>query len=111
MAQLSIPIPDEQINSAVHEVVEKMNLVPKSDLQGITWTMDEFRKKCCGGKSPSWVRTFIFDRFPETNYVNGGWCLAPHKTDGIKSITIFAYEATRWMESHKYDIDWEAKTA
>lgn len=23
MAQLSIPIPDEQINSAVHEVVEK----------------------------------------------------------------------------------------
>lgn len=111
MAQLSIPIPDEQINSAVHEVVEKMNLVPKSDLQGITWTMDEFRKKCCGGKSPSWVRTFIFDRFPETNYVNGGWCLAPHKTDGIKSTTIFAYEATRWTESHKYDIDWEAKTA
>lgn len=111
MEQLIIPTPDEQITSAIREEIKKMNLVPKNDLKGITWTLDEFRKKCCGGKSPTWVRTFIFDEFPETDYANGGWCLAPHKTEGIKGTTIFAYEATRWMEEHKYDIDWKAKTA
>lgn len=111
MAQLSIPIPDEQINSAIREEIKKMNLVPKDDLIGITWSIDEFRKHCCGGKSADWVRTFIFDKFPETNYIHGGWCLAPHKIDGIKGTTIFAYEATRWMEEHKHNIDWKAKTA
>ncbi|MCD7138899.1 DUF771 domain-containing protein [Limosilactobacillus balticus] len=111
MAQLSIPIPDEQINSAVMEIVKKMNLVPADDLKGITWSIDEFRKKCCGGKSANWVRTFIFDEFPETDYENGGWCIAPHKQAGTRGTTIFAYEATRWMEAHKYDIDWNARLA
>ena len=110
MAQLiSIPIPEEQINSAVREAVKKLGLVPKSDLKGITWDINEFRKQCCGGKSANWVRTFIFDEFPETDYENGGWCIAPHKQAGTKGTTIFAYEATRWMEAHKYDIDWNAR--
>ena len=111
MAQLSIPIPDEQISSAVMEVVKKLHLVPKSDLKGITWDINEFRKQCCGGKSANWVHTFIFDEFPETDYENGGWCIAPHKQAGTKGTTIFAYEATRWMEAHKYDIDWNARLA
>lgn len=111
MSQLNIPIPNEQINSAIREEIKKMNLVPQSDLIGITWSIDEFRKQCCCGKSPNWVRTFIFDKFPETDYANGGWCLAPHKSEGMKATKIFAYEATRWMEAHKYDIDWKAKLA
>ena len=111
MAQLSIPIPDEQISSAVMEVVKKLHLVPKSDLKGITWDINEFRKQCCGGKSANWVRTFIFDQFPETDQENGGWCIAPHKQAGTKGTTVFAYEATRWMEAHKYDIDWNARLA
>lgn len=111
MAQLSIPIPDEKISSAVMEVVKKLQLVPKSDLKGITWDINEFRKQCCGGKSANWVRTFIFDEFPEIDYANGGWCIAPHKQAGTRGTTIFAYEATRWMEAHKYDIDWNAKLA
>ena len=112
MAQLiSIPIPEEQINSAVREAAKELGLVPKSDLKGITWDINEFRKQCCGGKSANWVRTFIFDKFPETDYENGGWCIAPHKQAGTKGTTIFAYEATRWMEAHKYDIDWNARLA
>ena len=112
MAQLiSIPIPEEQINSAVREAAKELGLVPKSDLKGITWDINEFRKQCCGGKSANWVRTFIFDEFPETDYENGGWCIAPHKQAGTKGTTIFAYEATRWMEAHKYDIDWNARLA
>lgn len=111
MPAVSVEIPSDQISSVVRKEIEDMNLVPKNDLKGITWTLDEFREKCCGGKSPTWVRTFIFDEFPETDYANGGWCLAPHKTEGVKATTIFAYEATRWMEEHKYDIDWKAKTA
>lgn len=91
------------------EIVKKMNLVPVDDLKGITWSIDEFRKKCCGGKSANWVRTFIFDKFPETDYANGGGCIAPHKQAGTRGTTIFAYEATRWMEAHKYDIDWNAR--
>ena len=112
MAQLiNIPIPEEQINSAVREAAKELGLVPKSDLKGITWDINEFRKQCCGGKSANWVRTFIFDEFPETDYENGGWCIAPHKQAGTKGTTIFAYEATRWMETHKYDIDWNARLA
>lgn len=107
MAQISIP--DEQLDSAVREVIKEMNLVPADDLKGRTWDIDEFRKKCCGGKSANWVRTFIFDEFPETDYANGGWCIAPHKQLGQRSTTIFAYKATRWMEAHKYDIDWNAR--
>ena len=34
MAQISIPIPDEQISSAVMEIAKKMNLVPADDLKG-----------------------------------------------------------------------------
>ncbi|MCC4397883.1 DUF771 domain-containing protein [Limosilactobacillus reuteri] len=109
MKQLSIQISAEPISSAVREVIKEMNLVPADDLKEITWSIDEFRKKCCGGKSANWVRTFIFDEFPETDYANGGWCIAPHKQLGQRSTTIFAYEATRWMEAHKYDIDWNAR--
>ena len=109
MAQISSP--DDQINNAVRSIVKDLGLVPKSDLKGITWDINEFRKQCCGGKSANWVRTFIFDEFPETDYENGGWCIAPHKQAGTKGTTIFAYEATRWMEAHKYDIDWNARLA
>lgn len=109
MAQLSIPIPDEQINSAIREEIKKLNLVPENDLKGITWTIDEFRKNCCGGKTASWVRTHIFDEFPETDYINGGWCVAPHRTEGIKATIIIAYEATRWMAENWREIDWTAK--
>lgn len=104
MAQLSIP--DEQINSAVHDVVEKMNLVPKEQLKGITWGIDKFREECCGGKGQNWVRTFIFDEFPETNYTNGGWVVNPR---GGKKTIIFAYQAAAWMEKHKYEVDWNGK--
>lgn len=32
----------------------------EDELTGRTIKLDEFRKKYCGGKSPEWVRTFIF---------------------------------------------------
>lgn len=111
MPAVSVEIPSDQISSVVRKEIEDMNLVPKNDLKGITWTIDEFRKKCCGGKSANWVRTFIFDRFPETDYINGGWCLAPHKTDGIKATIINAYDAKQWMANHWREIDWKGKLA
>lgn len=76
---------------------------------GRTIDINEFRRKYCGGKSAPWVRLYIFDKFPETDFANGGWVIAPHATSGVKKSIIFEYEASRWIEAHKREIDWSAK--
>ncbi|WP_420827754.1 DUF771 domain-containing protein [Limosilactobacillus antri] len=106
MTSLNIPVPKGVIDEAVAETVKDMGLVPKEQLKGVTLDINEFRKTYCGGKAQDWVRTFIFDEFPETNYDNGGWVVNPR---GGKKTIIFAYQAAVWMEEHKYEIDWHGK--
>lgn len=106
MPSLSIPVPERMIKSAVADTVKDLGLVPKAQLKGITLDINEFRKSYCGGKAQDWVRTFVFDEFPETNYANGGWVVNPR---GGKKTIIFAYQAADWMEKHKYEIDWNGK--
>lgn len=106
MTSLNIPVPKGVIDEAVADAVKGMGLVPKEQLKGVTLDINEFRKTYCGGKAQDWVRTFIFDEFPETNYDNGGWVVNPR--GGQKTI-IFAYQAAVWMEAHKYEIDWHGK--
>lgn len=74
----------EMIAKAVKEQRERL----EEDLTGRTIGINEFRRKYCGGKSPEWVRTFVFDRYPEVDYANGGW-----------------------VESHQLDIDWNERLA
>ena len=107
--QVSIEIPKDQLEQEIDRKMKQRGYVPANNLVGQTWTIDEFRKRCCGNKSANWVRTYIFDEFPETNYLNGSWCIAPHKTPGVKGTIIFAYEAAKWMQKNKRLIDWEAR--
>lgn len=103
---MELVIPDGLIKEEVLKAVDNLGLVPKEQLLGKQIGIEEFRKKYCGRKSPSWVRTFIFDEFPETDFKNGGWVINPH---GGRKTNIYEYEASKWMEDHKYDIDWNAK--
>ena len=76
-------------------------------LTGRTIKMEQFRKEYCGGKSAEWVRSKIFDRYPEVLYENGGWVVNAHG----KGSTTFVYQqsAAEWMEEHKNLIDWREK--
>lgn len=90
---MELLIDDKAINSAVLEAVDSLGLIPKEDAIGRTIDINEFRRKYCGGKSAPWVRLYIFDKFPETDFANGGWVIAPHATSGVKKSIIFEYEA------------------
>ena len=47
MAALSIPIPDERIDSAVMAAVKKLHLVPEQDKRARKISLEEFRKDYC----------------------------------------------------------------
>lgn len=105
---------DQLINTSilkklVKQIVNESIKDNQVDLTGKTWSIDEFRKICCQGKGKSWVRTFIFDEYPEVNVKRGGFVVNPRKTaEGSRTI-IFAKEACEWMQKHQHEIDWNAK--
>lgn len=106
---MQLTISQDELKGPVKEIAKELHLVPEESLKGETWDIDQFRKTCCGGRGRAWVRTNIFDAFPEVDYRNGGWCVAPHKTEGVKKTIIFAYEARMWVQDHFHEIDWLAK--
>lgn len=108
---MEIKLDNDVLNDQILEATKKLNLVPKDQLLGIQWDINEFHKRCCLNKSGNWVRTCIFYRYPETLIENGGFVIVPHKTPGIKGTSINAYEATRWMQDHFSEIDWSEKLA
>ena len=95
------------LTDMIEQIVKKVSPKVEEDLTGRTIDINEFRKLYCGGKSASWVRTMIFDEYPETDFENGGWVLNPHK-NGVKTI-IFAKPASKWMAEHDREIDWNEK--
>lgn len=100
-------INEDYLSQLINGIVKKALSKDKEDLTGKTWSVDEFSKKCCGNKSANWVRTFIFDEYPETSAENGGWCVNP-RGKGTKTI-IFAKEASEWMQEHQHEIDWNER--
>ncbi|MFT8476607.1 DUF771 domain-containing protein [Liquorilactobacillus satsumensis] len=91
----------EPVKQIADELLEK-------ELSGRTWSIDEFRRACCGGKSPDWVSTFVFSKFRnEIDCLKGGWLIPAHGK-GTKNI-IFAKPACEWMENNRQRIDWGAK--
>jgi hypothetical protein len=110
MTQMELTIPDNLIRDETKKAVLEYGLVPKRLMLGRQIKIDEFRKKYCRGKAPAWVRHFIFDAFPETNFKNGGWVVHPRSRPGHHDTTwIYEYQASQWMDEHKFDIDWDAK--
>lgn len=98
---------DEQI---IRKIIQgEIDALKKENLEGKTWSLDEFRAECAGGKSRAWVKLFILDSFADEIVVNGdkGW-LVPSQGKGTKNI-IFAGKACKWMEKNRNRIDWQAK--
>lgn len=93
------------------QIVKETRPSLEEDLTGRTIGINEFRRKYCGGKSPEWVRTFVFDRYPEVDYANGGWVVNPHRSEGSRGTIIFERKAARWMDKHQLDIDWNERLA
>lgn len=97
------------LKALIEETIREQRPRLEEDLTGRTIGINEFRRKYCGGKSPEWVRTFVFDRYPEVDYANGGWVVNPHRSEGSRGTIIFERKAARWMESHQLDIDWNER--
>lgn len=96
---------DNYIKQVVnYEVSKKLESNVERDL-GETWTLDEFRKKCCFGKDREWVKLFIFSQFKKEILIgkSGGW-LKPSKGRG-SAYGIYAVEAKKWMQANRHRID------
>lgn len=104
MTPIEVTINQEALNEIIQWHIDALL---DEDLSGITWTLDEFRKKCCGNKSRAWVALYIFSRFNDEITGTDGW-LIPSQGRGSQNI-IFAKAAKEWMEENRQRIDWRAK--
>ena len=110
MAQISIP--DDQINDAVLAIVKNLDLVPREDLQAYCPPLDEVRKDYFMNHSKPWIRNLIFDRFPETLDVNGGWAINPSgREPGMRGTFVKFIQMKEWLAEHDDEIDWYEKLA
>ena len=98
----------------IPEVLEKMvkgyiDKLIQSSTTGKTWSLDQFRKECCGGKAREWVTLYVLDEFSsEIDYHKPNGWLFRSKGRGSQNI-IFAKKACEWMEENRNRIDWEAR--
>lgn len=106
---IELPISITALTTAIDEIMEERGYAPAESIEGRTIKMKEFAEKYCGGKAMPWIRLFIFDEFPETDFKNGGWVVNPRKSEGGKTTLIFEKPASEWMEIHRGEIDWNAK--
>ncbi|MCI5942945.1 MAG: DUF771 domain-containing protein [Ligilactobacillus animalis] len=100
---------DSYIKKLVKDEVSK-NLQSDVDQDlGETWTLDEFRKKCCFGKDREWIKLFIFSQFKNEILIGkpGGWLKASRGRGSAYGI--YAVEAKQWMQANRNRIDWDAK--
>ncbi|KAA9324457.1 DUF771 domain-containing protein [Lactobacillus jensenii] len=98
------------LEEMIKQVMKEQRVELEEDLTGRTVDINYFRKNYCGNKSCEWVRTFIFDKFPETDFYNGGWVVNPRRGSakaGRKTI-IFLKPASEWLEKNKTRINWNA---
>ncbi|RHW53686.1 DUF771 domain-containing protein [Lactobacillus bombicola] len=106
---IELPIPTGALITAVDTIMQERGYVPAESLKGKTIKMKEFSKKYCGNRAPEWIRTFIFDEYPEVDVNNGGWVVHPRRTKYGKTTIIFENRGAEWMEEHQLEIDWDAK--
>lgn len=87
----------------------KIDSSPSEDIEGETWSIEDFRTKCVGRKAKPWIKLYIFDAFAdEITFKDGkGWLIPAHGKGG-KNI-IFPKPAKAWMEANRHRINWGAK--
>lgn len=97
------------VKKIVRDEIKKEKSDQFEQALGETWTLDDFRKKCCFGKDREWVKLFIFSQFKKEILIGnkGGW-LKPSKGRG-SAYGIYAVEAKHWMQENRHRIDWDAK--
>ena len=72
--------------------------------------LEDIRADLFAGKAKSWIRLYIFDRFPEIQIENGhqgAWVVGAHGTGKITKI--YLPYARAWMHEHHDDINWTAR--
>lgn len=72
--------------------------------------LEDIRTDLFAGKAKSWIRLFIFDRFPEIqieNHQPGAWVMGVHGSGKITKI--YLPYARPWMHEHHDEIEWTAK--
>lgn len=104
MSPIEITVDQKYVENLVNSRIDDLL---NQDLLGITWSLDEFRKKCCGNKSRAWVALYIFSRFNDEITGPDGWLIRANAR-GQQNI-IFAKPAKEWMETNRNRIDWRAK--
>lgn len=52
MSPIKITVDQEYVENLINSRIDDLL---NQDLSGITWSLDEFRKKCCGNKSKEWM--------------------------------------------------------
>lgn len=98
---MNVTVDDSHIIELIKQEVDKR---VKDDLTGITWSFDEFRQNCCGGKARAWVELFVISQFKDEI---GDWYV-PSSGRGTK-IIIFAKPAKEWMEHNRNRINWKGR--
>lgn len=105
MAQISIP--DDQINDAVLAIVKNLDLVPSEDLRAYCPPLDKVRRDYFRNHSKAWIRNLIFDRYPETLDINGGWAINPTGCEpGMRGTYVKFAQMKQWLDEHDNEIDW-----
>lgn len=72
--------------------------------------LKDVRDDLFAGKSPAWIRLFIFDSFPEVQIENGqskAWVKGVHGQGNVTRI--YLPTARKWMHEHHDEIDWTAR--
>lgn len=85
-------------------------LITTTQLEPDWVKLEDIRADLFASKAKSWIRLFIFDRFPEIQIENGhqgAWVVGAHGTGKITKI--YLPYARAWMHEHHDDIDWTAK--
>lgn len=95
---------ESMLEDMVDQILEKKGYLPLDlgydKLEGRTISIDEFRKRFCGGRSATWVKTHIFYPFQPS------WVVDVHPGKG-QAYTIFAKPAAKWMEKNRDKINWK----
>ncbi|PLT15926.1 hypothetical protein CYJ85_00320 [Limosilactobacillus fermentum] len=71
--------------------------------------LKDVRDDLFAGKSPAWIRLFVFDSFPEVQIENNpqGWVKGVHGKGNVTRI--YLPTAREWLRKHHDEINWNEK--
>ncbi|RDG21433.1 hypothetical protein DQM14_00565 [Limosilactobacillus fermentum] len=104
---MQLTLSDVDLQALAEQIAPLINTTqPEPD-----WVkLEDIRADLFAGKAKSWIRLYVFDRFPEIQIENGhqgAWAKGAH---GKGSVTkIYLPYARKWMHEHHSEIDWTAK--